>query len=74
MKKYEIDEKDIEYHKGYIWISKILNTEKRGNIYLKNNGEYHVMAYITPEQYEQGTLDEIIRSISDANGTLWMLE
>lgn len=68
--------KDLIHFKGGIWISKSFNTEKRGNICLKNQdtGEFQVLAYISPLEIVNRHFEDVIESNLKALGLLKWLE
>ncbi|MCK4085113.1 hypothetical protein HCY52_14965 [Acinetobacter radioresistens] len=67
---------NLEHYKGMLWISKSLKISNRGNLYTKfYNGEYRVIAYISPDQIEKSNgLDKTIETIVVAMGCSYYLE
>lgn len=68
--------KDLIHFKGGIWISKIFESENRGNICLKNqhSGEFQVIAYISPSELENRDFKVVVESTLKALGLIKWLE
>lgn len=58
----------LEHHEGMIWVSKLFETENRGNICMLKNGQFHVLAYISPEQLEKKDLNTVLLETLNARG------
>lgn len=63
----------LEHHKGRIFVSKLFKLENRGNICYLQNGEFLLLAYVSPSMLENKDLDTLIKDIVIANGTPYML-
>ncbi|MFY0520595.1 hypothetical protein ACOMCU_22600 [Lysinibacillus sp. UGB7] len=64
----------LDHHEGMVWISKLFKTENRGNICVLLNGEFQVLAYVSPDMLETRDLDTVVADIVAANGTSYKLQ
>ncbi|MEK5081077.1 hypothetical protein MKX73_19315 [Solibacillus sp. FSL W7-1436] len=64
----------LEHFKGKVWVSKSLATEKKGNVCVFFKDDFHVLAYISPNQLEKNDLSTVVKAIVEATGTSLMLE
>lgn len=63
----------LENHEGMIWISKLFNSENRGNICVLQNDSFRMLTYISPELLVNKDLRAIDTEWVNANGTAYML-
>ncbi|MGE7843620.1 hypothetical protein ACQKNX_22925 [Lysinibacillus sp. NPDC093712] len=64
----------LEHHKGMIWVGKLIKTENKGNICVNQNGEFRVIAYVSPDMLEHKDLDTMVAEVVTAEGTQYLLE
>ncbi len=57
-----------------IWVGKLLKTENKGNICVNQNGEFRVIAYVSPEMLEGKDLDTLVSEVVTSEGTQYLLE
>lgn len=64
----------LRHYEGIIWVSKLFETESRGNICFYKSGDFHVIAYVAPEEYIEKGLDGVVKSRVHGLGLQYMLE
>lgn len=64
----------LEHYKGMIWVGKQLKTENRRNVCVNQNGEFRLIAYVSPDMLLGKDLDTLVAEIVIAEGIQYLLE